>query len=169
MVIGLDHPPLPPGWHGALYPEDDTPLLLDRSINLPSCAPPGKSTLDLLVGRDRAEELIPLDDEVIKRRMLGDVHRNPPPGSRLPGDDEGLFWRVYRWEEAVCMGPPGMFTAVAEARHRLGRDIPNLFLAGDYTRVPSVNGALASGIVAAKEVLGLLRGGERSRRGGVST
>ena len=169
VVIGLDHPPLPPGWHGALYPEDDTPLLLDRSINLPSCAPPGKSTLDLMVGRDRAEELIPLDDEEIKRRMLGDAHRNPPPGSRLPGDDEGLFWRVYRWEEAVCMGPPGMFTAVAEARHRLGRDIPNLFLAGDYTRVPSVNGALASGIVAAKEVLGLLRGGERSRRGGVST
>ena len=169
VVIGLDHPPLPPGWHGALYPEDDTPLLLDRSINLPSCAPPGKSTLDLLVGRDRAEELIPLDDEEIKRRMLGDVHRNPPPGSRLPGDDEGLFWRVYRWEEAVCMGRPGMFTAVAEARHRLSRDIPNLFLAGDYTRVPSVNGALASGIVAAEEVLGLLRGGERSRRGGVST
>ena len=50
VVIGMDHARLPPGWHGALYPEDDTPLLLDRSINLPSCAPPGKSTLDLLVG-----------------------------------------------------------------------------------------------------------------------
>ena len=155
VVIGLDRPPLPPGWHGALYPEDDTPLLLDRSINLPSCAPPGMSTLDLLVGRDRAKELIPLDDEEIKRRMLGDARRNPPPGSRLPGDDEGLFWRVYRWEEAVCMGPPGMFTAVTDARHRLRRDIPNLFLAGDYTRVPSVNGALASGVTAAEEVLGL--------------
>ena len=67
------------------------------------------------------------------------------------------------------MGPQGMFTAVADARRRLGRDIPNLFLAGDYTRVPSVNGALASGVAAAEEVLGLLRGGERSRRGGIST
>ena len=36
VVIGLDHPPLPPGWHGALYPEDDTPLLLDRSIYQPA-------------------------------------------------------------------------------------------------------------------------------------
>lgn len=84
VVIGLDHPPLPPGWHGALYPEDDTPLLLDRSINLPSCAPPGKSTLDLLVGRDRAKELIPLDDEEIKRRMLNDARRTPPPAPIFP-------------------------------------------------------------------------------------
>ncbi len=152
VVIGMDHPPLPPGWHGALYPEDDTPLLLDRSINLPSCAPPGKSTLDLLVGRGRAKELIPLDDEEIKRRMLSDARRNPPPGSALPDDDEGLFTRVYRWEEAVCMGPPGMFTAIADIRRRLSRDIPNLFLAGDYMRVPSVNGALASGIGAAEGV-----------------
>ena len=156
VVIGLDHPPLPPGWHGALYPEDETPLLLDRSINLPTCTPPGRSTLDLLVGRDRAEELFPFDDEEIKRRMLGDVRRNPPPNSALPGDDEGLFARVYRWKEAVCMMSPGMFKAVAEMRRQLDRDVKNLFLAGDYMRVPSVNGALASGIDAAKEVAELL-------------
>ncbi|MCY3803636.1 MAG: NAD(P)/FAD-dependent oxidoreductase [Gammaproteobacteria bacterium] len=47
VVIGLDHAPLPPGWNGALYPEDETPVLLDRSINLPAIAPQGKSTLDL--------------------------------------------------------------------------------------------------------------------------
>lgn len=156
VVIGLDHPPLPVGWHGALYPEDETPLLLDRSINLPTITPPGKSTLDLLVGRDRAEELFPLDDEEIKRQMLGDVRRNPPPNSALPDDDEGLFTRVYRWKEAVCMGLPGMFRAVAEIRRQLDRDIKNLFLAGDYMRVPSVNGALASGIDAAERVADLL-------------
>ncbi len=156
VVIGLDHPPLPPGWHGALYPEDDTPLLLDRSINLPSCAPAGKSTLDLCAGRDYARELIPLDDAEIKRRMLTDARRNPPPGSQLPEDDEGLFWRVYRWKEAVCMAPPGTFTAVAEARRQLSDEIPNLLLAGDYTAVPSVNGALASGVRAAHEATQLL-------------
>ena len=156
VVIGLDHPPLPPGWHGALYPEDETPLLLDRSINLPACVPPGKSTLDLLVGRERAEELFPLDDAEIKRRMLADARRNPPPGSNLPGDDEGLFTRVYRWREAVCMGPPGMFKAIADMRLQIKRDVKNLFLAGDYMRVPCVNGALASGVDAAEEVAELL-------------
>lgn len=152
VVIGLDHPPLPLGWHGALYPEDDTPLLLDRSINLPACVPPGKSTLDMLVGRNRAAELIQLDDDEIKRQMLGDARRNPPPGSALPDHTEGLFTRVYRWKEAVCMAQPGMFTAVASMRTQLSREVRNFFLAGDYMRVPCVNGAMASGIAAAEAV-----------------
>ena len=79
VVIGLDHSPLPPGWHGALYPEDeDTPLLLDRSVFLPSCAPSGNSILDLLIGRERAKELIQLDDDEVKRQLLG-----PLAGKRL--------------------------------------------------------------------------------------
>lgn len=152
VVIGLDHPPLPHGWHGALYPEDDTPLMLDRSINLPACVPPGMSTLDLLAGREFAKELVELDDDEIKRRMLGAVRRNPPPGSALPNHDEGVFTRVYRWREAVCLGKPGMFKAVAGMRAQLRHDIRNLFLAGDYTRVPCVNGAVASGTAAAEDV-----------------
>ena len=157
VVIGLDHSPLPPGWHGALYPEDnDTPLLLDRSVFLPACAPPGKSLLDLLIGRDRARELIPLDDEEIKRELLGAARRNAPPGSALPGDDEGLFYRVYRWEEALCMGEPGMLAAMADVPGQLAGSIGNLVLAGDYMRVPSVNGALSSGYNAAIEVADLL-------------
>ena len=157
VVIGLDRSPLPPGWHGALYPEDeDTPLLLDRSVFLPSCAPPGKSILDLLIGRDRAKELIPLDDHEIKRELLGAARRKAPPGSSLPGDDEGLFYRVYRWEEALCMGTPGMLAAAANIPGQLAGRIDNLFLAGDYMRVPSVNGALSSGCSAAIEVADLL-------------
>ena len=153
VVIGLDRSPLPPGWHGALFPEDDdAPLLLDRTAFLPSCAPPGKGILDLLIGRDRAKELIPLDDEEIKREMLGAARRNAPPGSALPGDDEGLFYRVYRWEEALCMGTPGMLAAVAKIPEQLAGRIDNLFLAGDYMSVPSVNGALSSGQSAAIEV-----------------
>ena len=153
VVIALDHSPLPPGWHGALYPEDDdAPLLLDRSVFLPGCAPPGKGLLDLLIGRDRARELIALEDAEIKRELLGAARRNAPPGSALPGDDEGLFYRVYRWEEALCMGTPGMLAAMANVPGQLAAGIDNLFLAGDYMRVPSVNGALSSGYSAAIEV-----------------
>ncbi|MDE2991189.1 MAG: NAD(P)/FAD-dependent oxidoreductase [Chloroflexota bacterium] len=157
VVIGLDQSPLPPGWHGALFPEDnDTPLLLNRSAFLPACAPPGKSLLDLLIGRDRAKELIPLDDEEIKREMLGAARRNVPPGAALPADDEGLFYRVYRWEEALCMGSPGMLAALAKIPEQLAGCIDNLFLAGDYMAVPSVNGALSSGQSAAIQVAELL-------------
>lgn len=157
VVIGLDRRPLPAGWHGALYPEqDDTPLLLDRSVFLPDCAPAGHGLLDLLIGRDRASELISLDDEEIKREMLGAARRNAPPGSSLPGDDEGLFFRVYRWPEALCMGEPGMLAAMAEVPGQLAASIGNLFLAGDYTSVPSVNGALSSGERAANQAADLL-------------
>ncbi len=157
VVIGLDQPPLPPGWHGALFPEhDDTPLLLDRSVFLPACAPPGKSLLDLLIGRDRARELIPLADEEIKRELLGAARRKAPPGSALPGDDEGLFYRVYRWEEALCMGTPGMLAALADIPGQLAGRIDNLFLAGDYMGIPSVNGALSSGERAAVQAADLL-------------
>ncbi len=153
VVIGLDRPPLPAGWHGALFPEDDdTPLMLDRTTILPACAPAGKSILDLLIGRDRAKELIGLDDEEIKRQMLSAVRRKAPPGSDLPGDDEGLFFRVYRWEEALCMGTPGMLAAAAGIPGQLGPHIDNLYLAGDYMAVPSVNGALSSGCSAATQV-----------------
>ena len=158
VVIGLDHPPLPPGWHGALYPEDDdTPLLMDRTTFLPDCAPAGKSILDLLIGLDRAKELIPQDDEEIKRQMLGAARRNAPPGSALPGDDEGLFYRVYRWEEALCMGKPGMLAEMAKIPGQLAGRIDNLFLAGDYMGIPSVNGALSSGHRAATQAAGFLK------------
>lgn len=156
VVIGLDRPPLPAGWHGAIHPDDDTPLLLDRSVNLPACAPPGKSTLDLIIGKDRAKELLALNDEEIKRELLREARLNPPPGSALPADDEGLFTRVYRWKEAVCMGRPGMFKAIADMHRQRRRGFLNLFFAGDYMRTPSVNGALASGVKAAEEVTDFL-------------
>ena len=68
-----------------IYPEDETPLILDRSINLSGCVPPGKSTLDLIAGRERAKQLLELDDTEVKRELLRDIRRNPPPGSALPG------------------------------------------------------------------------------------
>jgi len=145
VVMGLEHRPLPPEWTAVLYPEDETPLLLDRSSYLSACVPPGTATLDLLVGRDRARELLPLSDAEIKHELLADAHAKAPPGSNLPGDDDGIFTRVYRWHEAVPTPPPGTFRAIAEARRSHGRAIPNLFLAGEYMGNPSVNAALTSG------------------------
>ena len=111
--------------------------------------------------------MLSLDDDEIARQLLRDARRTPPPGSALPGDDEGLFTRVYRWNEAVCMGRPGMFRAIADMGSRIGRDIGNLFFAGDYLRTPSVNGALASGVDAAEQAAELLAGPSRPAGAGV--
>ena len=156
VAVGLDRRPLPPGWSVAIYPEDDTPSLLDRTINLPLCAPPGKHMLDLWVGKDRAKELLTLDDAEIVRRLLADARRKAPPGSAIPGENELLFSRVYRHHDAVCMCRPGMLTAMVDMRRQLKEEVGNLVLAGDYTRSPIVNGAMASGIDAAEEIANLL-------------
>lgn len=82
--------------------------------------------MEMLAGRDRVEERIPLDDDEIKRQMLGDVRRNPSPGSAPPNHDEGAFRRVCRWRDAVRTGQPAMFKEVAGMRAQLRRDIRNL-------------------------------------------
>ncbi len=156
VVLGLNHRPLPPGWSVALYPEDDTPSLLDRTVNLPECAPPGKALLDLWVGEDRAKNLLEFDDERIARTLLADAHGKAPPGSTLPQYEDALFARVYRWHEAVCKGLPGMFTAVKQMRRDLAEDLQNLRIAGDFMRSPIVNGAITSGVETANEVADLL-------------
>ena len=68
----------------------------------------------------------------------------------------------------MCKGPPGMLRSVANTRRDLAQDLPNLFLAGDCTRVPLVNGALSSGVAAAEEVPGMLKVGGQSQRGNLS-
>ena len=156
VVIGLDHSPLPPKWNGALYPEDNTPLLLDRSLNLPNCVPPGYSTLDMLVGRERALELIDRDDDEIYTSMLEDVYKKPPPDSNIPKVGEWEFAKIYRWRNAVCMGQPNMFKNMSKVRQQISDKYSNFWLAGDYLKVPCVNGAVSSGIETANEVADML-------------
>ena len=155
-MIGLDRPPLWPGWHGASYPEDDTALLLDRSINLPDYVPAGIRTLDLLAGRELSQESIQLDDE-IKRSMLTKVRRNPT-GSSVTDQGEGLSRRVYCLKQSVCAAQPGMFKAVAAMYIQISRDGKRRFLTGDYMRTQCVNGALGSRVAAAEEASGRLDG-----------
>ena len=160
VVLGLDHPVLPRDWSSITYPDDENmPLILERTKYLPACAPPGKHMLDMLIGHDRAAELFPLDDDEIRRQLLSHVRSYPlPQGSNFPDDDDDvLFTRVYRWKEAICFAPPGMFTAIKKLREGHAGMVGNLFLAGDYMgRMPSMNGALASGIDAAERAISLL-------------
>ncbi len=80
-----------------------------------------------------------------------------PDGAYIPDDSEILFTRVYRWPEAICLAPPGMFTAIRELNDGKRGTVKNLILAGDYTaNMPSMNGALASGIVAAEKAMAML-------------
>ena len=158
MVKGLDHSPLPSGWYGAPYPEDDDTPRLAQPVCLPVLLrPSGQGHSDLLIGVRRAKELIPLDDEKIKGQLLGAARWNAPPGSPLPGNDQDLVDRVHRSEEALFIGTPEMLTAVAD----ISGYLPGRTTIWSWHAItwggPSVNGALSSGYSAAIEAADLLK------------
>ena len=151
VAIGLEENILAEGSHAALFPPG-SPTFLTMVSNLasttPDAAPPGKTLVHALVIDEHARALFALDDDEIARRVLEELRRFFPAMPQCP-----LFARVYRWPEAICLAPGGMLKDMDDMRMRLHGRVRGLFLAGDYTRLPSLNGAIKSGIDAAEESL----------------
>ena len=57
------------------------------------------------------------------------------------------------------MGLPEMLAALADVPGQLAGHIDNLYLAGDYMGIPSVNGALSTGESTANQVADLSMSG----------
>lgn len=116
-------------------------------------APQGKNYLSAFLFNMRGQggDPLALSDEEIEHRVLEDlrtygIHVPVPP----------LFTRVYRWPEAVCLAPGGMLKEINHMRRTAHPGCRGLFLAGEYMRLPSVNGALLSGMDAAEAAIGFL-------------
>lgn len=160
VAVGLDRNILAEGSHAALFPPG-SPTFLTMVTNLmataPDAAPPGKALVHALVIDERARELFPLGDGEIARRVIEDMRRFFPHMPENP-----LFARVYRWPEAMCLAPGGMLKDIYEMRFQQRNGTRGLFLAGDYTRLPSLNGAMKSGIEAADASLSYVASMSRS-------
>jgi oxygen-dependent protoporphyrinogen oxidase len=120
----------------------------DDSAKSPSYVPAGGGLVHCFTfGRHAFELNEKPDREAVT--LLADQVRNYMPS--MPG--EPLFSEIYRWEEAVCLSPPGMLTAINRMKRQNYRDVGGLYLAGEYMYMPSVEGALRSGIDAAQAAL----------------
>lgn len=149
MAIGLDENILPEGSHAAIFPPDSGTFLTfvsNLASMAPGAAPEGKSLVYALVIGEHAQKLFTLSDTEIADRIIEEMRKYLPA---MP--DNPLFTRVYRWPEALCLAPGGMLKEIYEMRQRQPADLKGLFLAGDYMRMPSCNGALLSGVDAAEE------------------
>ena len=147
VFFGVDSSPFPPDWYAVTFPRQTGALMIGMSnsaVLAPESVPQGKALIDALVIDKQAEELLPLNDEQVGARVLADIRKYVPAMSKTP-----RFIRVYRWDEAVCLAPGGMMTALAQMRRQSLNRVKGLFLAGEYMGVPSTNGALRSGIDAA--------------------
>ncbi len=149
VFFGVDSSPFPPDWYAVTFPRQTGALMIGMSnsaVLAPESVPKGKALIDALVIDKQAEALLPLNDEQVGARVLAEIRKYVPAMSEDP-----LFTRVYRWDEAVCLAPGGMMTALAHMRRQSLKHVKGLFLAGEYMGVPSTNGALRSGMDAAAD------------------
>ena len=162
VAFGLDSNILAEGSHAGLFPPG-SPTFLTMVTNLgattPDAAPPDKTLVHALVIGEQAKALFAVDDDEIARRVIEELRRFFPAMPERP-----LFARVYRWPEALCLAPGGMLRAVHDMRPRLSNCARGLFLAGDYTGLPSLNAAIKSGVEAARESLSHASGSEAQGR-----
>ena len=152
VVLGADDPLFPQGLFGISLPRSTGSFMVnchDGAYKASLSAPQGKHYLSafLFNVRGPGDDLLALSDEEITSRLRKDLRKYAIPIPETP-----LFTRVYRWPEAVCLMPGGMLKKIDHMRRTVHASCRGLFFAGEYMRLPSVNGALTSGMDAAEEV-----------------
>jgi oxygen-dependent protoporphyrinogen oxidase len=162
FIFALRNRLLPEGWYGVSIPRSEgfiQPGFSDAAGKSPEFAPQGGGLVHSLTYGKRGKELERLEDEELKGMLIRELQAIVP--GRMP--DEPLMTVVARWPEAICLDPPGQARAIHYLRRDHYRDVPGLFLAGEYMYLVScVEGALRSGLEAAGAVLSPARGGSSS-------
>jgi oxygen-dependent protoporphyrinogen oxidase len=135
---------------GFLVPKDaGIPLLgcLFMSQLFPGRAPEGQELLQCMIGGLRRPDLVDLPDDQLAEQVCADLDRV----LGLKGAPEVLT--ASRWPRAVPQPGPGHLGRVARIRNGFA-DQPGLALAGSWCAGVSVPDSFASGIAAARQVLG---------------
>jgi len=135
---------------GFLVPKDaGIPLLgcLFMSQLFPGRAPEGHELLQCMIGGLRRPDLVDLPDDQLAEQVRADLDRV----LGLKGAPDVLA--ASRWQRAVPQPGPGHNARVARIRSRFA-DQPGLALAGSWCAGVSVPDSFASGVAAAREVLG---------------
>jgi len=151
VVFGFPRRSFPAGWYAVALPRRSGSSMAgfsDDSTKCPSYAPPGESLVHCFTFGAHARELNAQPDRLVAARLLEELRSwapSPPP--------DPLFRVVHRWEEAVCLPPPGTLRQLRRLARELPQTVRGLHLAGEYLYMPSVEGALRSGMDAADEVL----------------
>jgi len=152
FIFALRDRLLPEGWYAITFSRKEgsiQPGFADAGGKSPYFAPPGGGLIHCLTWGHQARELNQLPTDELKRMMIKDLQGIIPS---MP--DEPFHTEVVRWDEAICLDPPGQARAIHYMAKNNYRDLRGLFLAGSYMYLIScVEGALRSGIHAAEEAL----------------
>ena len=150
FIFALRDRLLPEGWYAVAFSRKEgsiQPGFADAGGKPPYFAPPGGGLVHSLTWGIKAKELNQLPTDELKRIMIKDLQGIVPT---MP--DEPFHTEVVRWDETVCLDPPGQARVIHYMAKNNYRDVRGLFLAGSYMYLIScVEGALRSGIHAAEE------------------
>lgn len=156
VVIGIDRHPLPQGHYFYMLQRKGASILdcfLDSTVGSPFAAPEGIGLIHAYPSEEASQELLRLDDDEVKKRVIDEICRFAPA---MPKDP--IFTRVYRWEDAIVLPYGGMMRRLEALRSQGFPNVRGLYLAGDYLElVANVNSALKSGLLAAEAVSDYLR------------
>jgi oxygen-dependent protoporphyrinogen oxidase len=142
---------LPEGWYAVGLPRKAGASMAgftDNSIKSPEYTPTGGGMVHCFTFGKHAFELNAMPDAEVFSRLKGEIKHFIPS---MP--DEPFLSEIYRWDEAVCLSPPGMLREIYRMKRENYRDVKGLFLAGEYMNMPSVDGSLRSGMDAAEMAL----------------
>lgn len=151
VMFGLRDRLLPEGWYAVGLPRragSSMAGFTDNSIKSPCYTPPGAGLVHCFTFGKYAYALNRMKDDEVFSSLKEEIRKYIPA---MPS--ESLLSEVYRWDEAVCLSPPGMLKTINRMKRKNYRDVKGLFLAGEYMYMPSVDGALRSGIDAAEAAL----------------
>ena len=151
VILGIEERVFPRGWYAVALPRRTGSVLAgftDSSVKSPFYAPRGAGLVHCFTFGRHSRELNAMSDRDVIKAVVSEV-RNFIPA--MP--DRHIFSEIYRFDEAVCLSPPGMLKAMDDLRKKNYRDVRGLALAGEYMYMPSVNGAMQSGIDAAVSLL----------------
>ncbi len=126
-------------------------MITNLQAMTPEAAPPGKTLVHALVIGEHARTQFAANDDENVYRVIKEMRRFFPLMPEHP-----QFAKVYRWPEALCLSPGGMLRDLHDLQTRLHESVRGVFLAGDYTCLPSLNGAIKSGIEAAEASISYL-------------
>jgi oxygen-dependent protoporphyrinogen oxidase len=120
------------------------------------CAPAGKGVVGALFYHEWATPRLARSDDELLEAML------PALDHVVPGIADMIeFAEITRWAPAALRSEPGMHKLIAEIDRRID-PTDRVQLAGDYLSIPSVNGSVVTGEVAAQRLVGAIRRGGSS-------
>jgi protoporphyrinogen oxidase len=147
LAVALDRP-WDPGWFGAGVPRTEPggealAVVASAAGRVPGLPPENRRVALVFPAPDAVES-----GPAAPKDVFHDWWR---PARPIVGGPEAERARVYREDRGHALFPPG-FGALLE-RVRTARRPPRVFLAGDWLVSPTIEGAVRSGIEAARALL----------------